>query len=289
MDHGVYYIKDPAQKAAFSGLILPGVLPRLEEPAVFLIGAVEGALPVGAAVMELEVNQAQIISIAVAEDRRRQGIGMALLRQCIRMLHRTTIQSLYAILGPEEADAAALFAAFGMETSDADSAYYHFTLADAAKQAILHGKTEKTCSLEEVPKLQVRDYLRRTFPGNPELSRENRFDGGISQLLVEKGKITACLLAEWEDQAISISWVASHSREKLALLYLLRGALNAASEHCAPETEVRFATYESLVTQLTKQLIPQAEKHPIQSWELSDGRFRLTDTAPTGWETTELR
>lgn len=284
MEHGVYLIHRPEQRAAFRGLILPAVFDRLEEDPVFLIGAVENGAPVGAAVMELEPARARLLSIAVAEDRRRQGVGTALLRQCVRALRRTTIQSFYAILTPEEQSAADLFAAFGMTGSDAESAYYRLPLADMTGQAVLSGSTGKALPLEKVSHVQTRDYLRQTFPGDPALSREGTFDPKLSQLLVEDGQITACLLVEREDGAVSVSWMASQSREKLALLYLMRGALAAASAACPPETEVRFATYEPAVAKLIGQLFPQAEAYPIQSWELSDGSFRLTDTTPTGWE-----
>lgn len=284
MEHGVYLIREPEQQAAFRSLILPEAFDRLSEDPVFLIGAVEGNCPVGAAVMELEPVRAQLLSIAVVPERRRQGVGTALLRQCVRVLRRTTLQSLYAILTPEEQPAAALFAAFGMTGSDADSAYYRLPLADAAGQAVLRGSAGKARPLEAVSRMEVLDYLRRIFPGAPTVSRVEQFDPQVSQLLVENGQITACLLVEREDGAISVSWMASRSREKLALLYLMRGALAAASAACPPETEVRFATFEPAVAKLIGQLFPQAERAPVQEWELSDGRFRLTDTTPTGWE-----
>ena len=48
MEHGLYVIANPEQAAAFSGLILPEIFSRLEEqPALFLIGAIEGNVPVG--------------------------------------------------------------------------------------------------------------------------------------------------------------------------------------------------------------------------------------------------
>ncbi len=285
MNHGVYLIRSREQQEAFHGLILPEILDRLEEDAVFLIGAVEDALPVGAAVLELEASRAQLLSIAVTEDRRRQGIGSALLRQCVRVLRRTSIQSVYAILTRDDAEAAALFASFGMTVSDAGSAYYSVPLSDAIGQPVLRGKSKKAVPMDQLPSLLLRDYLRRIFPG--EQSGEDHFDSKLSHFLVENYEITACLLAERDESSVTVSWIDTHSREKLALLYLLRGALTAAEEICPPETEIRFATYEPLVTQLIEQLVPMAEKCPIQSWGLSPDRFRLTDTTPTGWEDAE--
>ena len=281
--HGVYYIKDPAQIAALSGLILPEVLPRVEEASVFPVGAVEEDRAVGAAVMALERGRARLLSIAVSEKHRRQGIGTALLRQCVRMLRRTTIQDLYAILTEDELDAAALLASFGMTQSAAPGAYYSFPLDSALEQSVLNGTARGSVPLASVPNGAFRDYIRTAFPADTTLGQRTLFDPEISQVLMENGRVTACLLAE-RSEMLSIGWLASRSREKLAPLYLLRGALSAASAVCPPETPVQFAAYDETVMQLTEQLLPRAEKHLIQSWELAGGAFRLTDTARTGWE-----
>lgn len=282
MKHGIYYIKSPAQVEAFSGLILPDVLSRLTDPAVFLIGAAEGDQPVGAAVLALEPDRAQLLSIAVETAHRRQGIGSALLRQCVRLLHRTSIQALYATLLPEETDAAALLAAFGMEAQDAGICC-RLTLEDALRQTALRGSTPKTYPLSEVPSTLLRQYLHDSFPNGQPAGTQERFDPQISRLRVEDGRITGCLLATVGAQ-ISVEWFASQSSDALTPLYLLRGALAAAEASCPPETPVLFAVYEPAVCQLTEKLFPDAQRIPVQSWELADGPFRLTDTTPQGWE-----
>lgn len=114
------------QTEAFAGLVMPDVLDRLEDPEVFLIGAVDGNTPVGAAVLEVWQGRAQLLSIAVAEDHRRKGVGSALIRHCVRMLRRTSVSALYAVLMPEETRTAALFAAQGM-TDTESGAFYRFT------------------------------------------------------------------------------------------------------------------------------------------------------------------
>lgn len=281
--HGVYYIKDPAQIAALSGLVLPEALSRVEEGSALLVGAVEEDRPVGAAVMAPESGRAQLLSIAVSAGRRRQGVGSALLRQCVRMLRRTSIQNLYAILTEGESEAEGLLSAFGMTRSAAPGAYYSFPLASAREQPVLNGAARKSVPLASVPNTVFRDYIRAAFPEDPALGQRTMFDPEISQVLMENGRMTACLLAE-RGELLSIGWLASQSREKLAPLHLLRGALSAASARCPAETVVQFAAYDETVMQLTEQLIPQAEKRALQSWELSGGRFRLTDTAHTGWE-----
>lgn len=281
MSHGIYLIRESAQAKAFSGLILPDVLPRLEEPSVYLLGAVDRNCPVGAAVLAMEGGCAQVLSIAVPPDWQRKGIGSALLRHCIRLLRRTSIQMLYAVLTPKETDAAALFAAFGMKPSEA-GAYYRFTLADAAAQGSLRGSTAQTVSLSEVPSGLLRSYLRSSFPGDPTAATV-RFDPQLSQVCLEEMRPSGCLLVTADDE-LSIDWLASQSGDKLTPLYLLRGALAAAAAVYPPDMVVTFAAYTPTVCRLANTLLPHTAAVPIQSWELNDGPFRLTDTAPAGWE-----
>lgn len=283
MEHRICFLREPKAQSAFSSLILPAVRPRLKEETVITLGALDGTRPVGALVVEIGLESARILSIASARDCRRQGIASALLRQCVRLLRRTSIQTLYSVITPESNSAAALFAAFGMTCSARESGYYRFTLADAAKQPVLQGDAGKVVAMEKVSELRLREYLRREFPGNAALRRSEVFDPKLSQALVEQGEITACILVE-RGKSLSISWLSSKSREKLAILYLMRGVLTAARASCPPETEVEFATYEPSVAHLADELLPGAKKSLIQEWELADGDFRLTDTTPTGWE-----
>ena len=281
MSRTVCLIRDPDQGKAFSGLILPDVFPRLEEPPVFLVGAVEGRRPVGAAVLELEPGRAQLLSISVAEDCRRRGIGTALLRQCVRVLRRTSVQTLYGVLAEEEEAAEHLLRAFGMETPGTPGAHYSFEAKAVARIAALRGAHPGVFPLNMASNIHFRSYLRKAFPADPSAGSRTNFDPQISQVLVENGLITACLLAEKEPDGFSLGWFSSFSRDKWALLYLLRGAVEASP----PDARIHFAAYDPAVIQLAdKMLGGAAEKMTIREWALAGGRFRLTDTTPTGWE-----
>lgn len=282
MGRGVYLIRKSAQVTAFSGLILPDILPRLEEPPVYLLGAVDGNCPAGAAVLAIETGCAQILSIAVSPAHQRRGVGSALLRHCVRLLRRTAIQTLYAVLAPEETDAAALLASFGMEPQDSGVSC-RLTLGDALAQTTLRGSTPKTYSLSEIPSALLREYLHDSFPNGHVADAPERFDPQISRLRMEENRITGCLLAT-AGARISVDWFASQSSDKLTPLYLLRGALAAAETAYPPETPVLFAAYEPAVCRLTEKLFPDAQRIPVQGWELADGPFRLIDTTPQGWE-----
>lgn len=281
MEHVVCLIRSSDQRRAFAGLILPDVLPRLEEPTVFLVGAVEGRQPVGAAVLELEPGRAQLLSIAVAEDRRRQGVGSALLRQCVRVLRRTSVQCLYAVLTAGFQAAEALLRAFGMEGSDEAGAYYRFSAEVVASISLLQGNRPGVVPLAQISRMQLRAYFHKVFPADPSVGERQQFDPHISQVLVEQGQITACLLAEREGEEVSLGWLSSSSRDKWALLYLLRGMAAA----CPPKTPIQFVAYDPAVRALADKLLGDAaDKQPVRQWTLSGGRFRLTDTTPRGWE-----
>lgn len=284
MERKVYLVNKDEQGAAFHSLILPGVCDRLEEPTFFLIGAREENRVVGAAVLELETGRTQLRSIAVAEDQRRQGVGSALLRQCVRTLHRTSIQTLYAVTSGEEQGAAALFASFGMVSEDGGGAYYRFRLGDVADLSALRGKGSSV-ALGGVPDVLVRAYMHKSFPADPAAGRQSLFDPDISRVCLHRREISACLLAERNEYGISISWLSSDGTEKAAVRDMLRDALHVAAERCPPETQVDFAAYAPPVVRLADALLgTAAENSSIQQWLLADRRFRLTDTTPKGWE-----
>lgn len=284
MKHELYVISRPDQMAAFKNLILPDIVPRLTEEAIFLVGAAEENMPAGAAVMELQQGRAELVSIAVAKGRRRQGIAGALLRQCVRMLRRTSIQVLYATLPYANEEAELLFSDFGMAPSDDCGSSYRFTLGAQKNKALSGSCPGGITSLENVPDTLFYPYIRKLFPSDPSLGNRDMFDPKISQVFVEKNQITACLLAECTNE-ISISYLASQSREQMAPVYLMRGALKAAAAVFPPDTTVRFTAFDESIVRLADKLLGTAAvKYPIRQWAAAGHRFRLIDTTPTKWE-----
>lgn len=284
MKHELYVINRPDQMKAFENLVLPDIVPGLAEDGIFLVGAVEGNVPVGAAVMELQQGRAELVSIAVAKNRRRQGIAGALLRQCVRMLRRTSIQVLYATLPSANEETGLLFSDFGMEPSDDCGAGYQFTLGALKNEALSGSFPDGITPLEKVPDALFYPCIRELFPSDPSLGSRDIFDPKVSQVFVEKHQITACLLAECTNE-ISVSYLASQSRERMAPVYLMRGALAAAAVVFPPDTTVRFTAFdESMVRFADKLLGDMAVKYPIRQWAAAGHRFRLIDTTPTKWE-----
>ena len=281
----VFLINKQTQVDFFRGMILPDVWENIADPTVFVFGALEGAEIIGAAVMRLENERAHLLSIAVKESRRRQGVGTALLRACVRALRRTSIQNFYTILMEEDTEAAALVSSFGMESSDEGSAYYSILLRDVMQLQILQNDGNKTLALKDVPDYKLNKYLQDSFPGNPALAESALFEPDLSRFLIEDGKITACMLMEKEEDALSVAWLASSSANKMAVLYLFKGALAAAIKKYPEDMEIRFTVFDEPLIRLVEHLLPKVrEKELIKRWVLEHYAFRLTDTSAIGWE-----
>lgn len=281
----MYLVDKEAQGEYFRGMILPDVWEKMDHPNVFLIGALEDEKVVGAAVMRLENHRAQLLSIAVEESRRRQGIGTALLKMCVRTLRRTAIQALYTVAMAKETGAFALFASFGMMSSDAGSAYYNVLLKDAAALQVLQNGGNKTCAIEEVSDFMLNRFMKAIFSADPALCERKLFVPKASRFLIENMQITACLLMEKTEEGLSIAWLSSRSKNKLAVLYLLKDALAAAVKEYPEDTKISFTAYDTVVIQLADKLLGEAaQKQPVSEWVLEEYKFRLKDTDLTGWE-----
>lgn len=98
---------DKERLNAFLPLIPSPLYPLMKRETVFLVGAVEHGVAVGAAVFELGENQADLLSIAVAPQCRRRGVGSAMLRRCVTLLQSTSVRAFTAMApeGEKELDA----------------------------------------------------------------------------------------------------------------------------------------------------------------------------------------
>ena len=102
---------------------------------------------------------------------------------------------------------------------------------------------------------------------------------------MENAQITACLLIEKAEDALSLAWISSRSSNKHAVVHLVKEAMPAATAEYPKDTKISFTAYEAFVVQLAEALLGKAaEKYAVREWVLEDYKFRLKDTDLTGWE-----
>ena len=105
----------------------------IEHPAaVSLIAAQPGRKIVGFVIAQIAADEAEILSIGVAADAQRQGIGRKLVDGTIRAAARAEARRLFLDVAESNAAARALYAACGFEPAGHRKAYY--TLPDGSRE-----------------------------------------------------------------------------------------------------------------------------------------------------------
>ena len=122
---------DAAAIAAIHATLFPtpweadAVRALIEHPAaVSLIAAQPGRKIVGFVIAQIAADEAEILSIGVAADAQRQGIGRKLVDGTIRAAARAEARRLYLDVAESNAAARALYAACGFDTAGHRKAYY---------------------------------------------------------------------------------------------------------------------------------------------------------------------
>ena len=105
----------------------------IEHPAaVSLIAALPGRQIVGFVIAQIAADEAEILSIGVAPDAQRQGIGRKLVDGTLRAASRAEARRLYLDVAASNAAARALYAACGFTEAGLRKAYY--TLPDGGRE-----------------------------------------------------------------------------------------------------------------------------------------------------------
>lgn len=265
----------------FKGLILPEVYERLREEDVFLVGAIEGDVPVGAAVWKLESEIAQLLSIAVAQDHCRQGIGTEMLQKSIATLRQLSCMGAYVTTGKEDIQLNALLQSFGMEKSPDEAASFCVKLEDAAKVRAFQGEKFHTVALKDVPNNIYHYFVGRTFKLDRDLWDRELFDPECSCFIVRDKKIEAGIFVEYAKEELSVAWLHSNSGRPMDLIYLFQDAISMAGKNYAPDTPVHFTCFEPSFLKLVEKLLGDKVRiTPIHKWSLTGYKFRLSGLDP---------
>ena len=286
MDRQVLLLDKNTYAEYFKGLILPEEWDKLEKEETFLIGAIEDDMPVGAVLWELdETNRVRLLSIAVGSKHRRMGIGTALLRYSMKVLHQLNCDGVYAILLPEEEAAARLLESYGMTTETEESASFKITLEEVEKVKYLQGKNYHTIALKEVSQSIYNYFLNQYVSVDTSLFKKSLFEQDCSRFIVREHQIVAGIFVEKNESGLSVAWLHSATNKAEDLFYLLQDAVKECIKIYPKDTEIIFTCYNDALLKIIHKLFEgKIEFDSIQMWSMVDSKFRLAETSMSEWE-----
>lgn len=266
------YLVDKKQQGEYFFPLLPDALiPRLTEELVFLVGCVENDTPIGAALLEVQGEQVQLLSIAVDPPQRRRGVGAAIMERCVTLLQATCTQTFYAVLPANMPELSAFFSSLPWFRPQEGTSGFSISLGNLLQIPLLQGPSPGAVSVEEVPSAIYFAYQRNTFPADTSQCGRAQLDQRVSQVMLEDGKISASALFSPSSDGLSLDWLHNRSSDKLAPLFLLRAALAAMAKRYPPETMVSFVTDSEISLRLAERLLDKAEKpETVLRWEISE-------------------
>ena len=266
----IYLVDKKRQGEFFLPLLPDALIPRLTEELVFLVGCVENETPIGAALLEVQGEQVQLLSIAVDPPQRRRGVGTAIMERCVALLQATCTQTFYAVLPAELPELAAFFSSLPWFCPQEGASGFSIPLGKLLRIPLLQGPAPGAVSVEDVPSAVYLAYQRNTFPADTSQCSRTQLDQHVSQVMLQDGRVSASALFSPSADGLSLDWLHNRSSDKLAPLLLLRAALAAMAERCSPETVVSFVNDSEIALRLAEKLLGVSEKHEtVLRWEIS--------------------
>ena len=285
MDRQVVLLEKSIYGEYLKGLILPEVWEDLENEETFLIGAIEDGVPLGAALWKLETTSVRLLSIVVESKHRRMGIGTALLRYSMKVLHQLNCDGVYAVTLPDEEAAAKLLESFGMSSEAEASASFKTTLEDVEKVKYLQGNNCHTVALKEVSQGIYNYYLNQHVSLDNRMFQKSLFEQDCSRCIVRDRQIVAGIFIEKEENGLSVAWLHSATNKAEDLIYLLQDAVREGIRIYPKDTMIRFTCYSDALLKIIHKLFDgKIEFDSIQMWSMSDAEFRLAETSMSEWE-----
>ena len=262
---------DKERLNAFLPLIPSPLYPLMKRETVFLVGAVEHGVAVGAAVFELGENQADLLSIAVAPQCRRRSVGSAMLRRCVTLLQSTSVRAFTAMAPEGEKELDAFFSSLSWFRPVEPASCIEIPVRKLGKLPLLCGPAPGVIPLEGIPGPVYQEYLQRAFPESEVPCRRETLDQRVSQVILQNGKIAACALFASEEDGIELSWLQNMSTDKMAVLLLLRAAAAEIQKFYSPDTSVLFSVDLPLTARLSEKILAgEGNRKCVKVWEISD-------------------
>jgi len=241
---------DKAHRSFFRPLVSNEAWERLEEPGVFLMGAVEDHSPAAALVVQLEEQTAELLWIGAAPLYQGRGYAAALLRALVRALEKTAPRTeLFAFFPdiPEQESLLRLLLGcdFRLEYPFAAD-IYGITVGSLTESELARRKGigRGALPLGEVPEVYLRTFgnSRRgqVLPVDFPLRREDYLPA--SAAFVRDGALRGLLLLEAEGRDLSLAWCYAAPGESAAVPAMLYRAAAALRGHYPPATRFWLKT-----------------------------------------------
>lgn len=261
-----------AQAKKFSSFVLPGVMEEPDAESFWYLSASEKEKGVrGMAVIRPEKPMPDLLSIGVASDRCRQGIGSELMDFALRLLEEAGADALrvaYACDMQEWARLDGFLLLNGFVQVEEETYSYSAALGDILKQKLLqsHDESAQAC-LKFISGISAR--MLRSFKGD--IAKAGLFDPAVfddcnpeySVAWVENEKIRGLfLIGVAEDGELHNAWTWIHPRvtNPKILQQMFAYAAQRAAKDFSAETQVNFMCLTPASERLMKYLIPSAEK-----------------------------
>ena len=122
--------EDAAALAALHAAALPPGWPAADfaaycgEPAKIVLKAQDGQDLLGLAILQITADEAEILSIAVAKEARRRGLGSAMMAACIESCELRSVSTIYLEAGEGNGAALALYGRMGFSILSRRAGYY---------------------------------------------------------------------------------------------------------------------------------------------------------------------
>ena len=256
---------DKSQHGKYEGFLSADAKDSLMDEGVCVLGAFNDDTDelIGAAVFTEEEN-ARLLSIAVADEYRKQGVGEALLGRIADILQEAGAHGMECLVsGSSESDdpengAGAFFQRFGF-TSAGSFSDFSLSLSSARQDpdlaAVINGGMGEGYEEAPYPRTEEAEALTDFLPIEPE-EEVLDYAPSFSTVYKKNGKIIGCFLVSEEDDTFLVNMFHIMSRNPGILQTMAVRSLMAISESFGEKAELRFMAVTDKAEEVFKKLFP---------------------------------
>ncbi len=231
-----FVIIDEGNAQAFRKLIPSEVYTFLLIPDVLALGIVEDNVAIAAVVFRADdEGDAELLSVCVDENYRRQGLGTELMSQAADILTEnvqvTRFFCSYEDAGDKESFVAFLkYLEFSIEEDDA--VCIRTTVGDLKQIEILKGSGSGKCeAFDDLTTMQKKKLGDEDMDLAPYF-RDGNVDGKMSCAIFDDSAVIGCLVFTKEkDGSLDIAWARNEGDRPENMILMLRHAVAAAKDY----------------------------------------------------------